>query len=445
MPNKIQQALSKFKSRFNDVLFGSDSGPSGSLARGRSGRSYWLPGTGLDWDQLAGDLWEVPGVAACLNYEWRNIHQMPPQVVTGEGEEQKAVPNHRLIQLFRNFNPEYDLSVLLHAIIGSWECDGNAYIAIERATPRGLPRELWYLPHFMVTPRRDKRTGQRYYEYRIRGLTQRIEPEDLIHLRHGMDPLNPLRGLAPLAALQRDGYVLQQGSTYSAKAMRNGGIVGGLVTPKEPKENSSVQYDFEPKDFMEQHKAFATGDKAGGLMAYSIPLEMQFPNATPQDMMIDKMLDRPEANVAAAIGLPPQVVGLHVGREAKTYANQKEAREIAFEEKLVPTGNLLYGQIGAHLLPQMSLNAAAERCCLDISEVRPLQPDLDALYKRAGEAWEANLIDRFDWAKMVGRKPDPADKGLFFSDVQAKQAEATAQIQQKYAPKEDKKPSGGSA
>jgi len=420
MPNRIQHYLAQLKSQFNDLLFGSDSGRSAS-AMGHSGRRYWLPGTSTDWESLTGDLWEVPGVMACYGWEKRNLLQSPPQVVRAMNDKTEAVGSHPMLDLWNTPNDRYDAHTLLSGLLLSYKVDGNAYIGIERETPKGLPSELYYIPHFMLRPRVDKATGEIYYEYTFRGRRERIPKEDIVHIRDGMDPRNPLCGIAPLAVAYRDGYLLQQGTTYAAKAMKNSGIIGALATPDPAAVSAGGTFDGEA--FVDMYTAKTTGERAGEAMAFDYPLKLQFPNVTPQNMAIDTMLDRPETTVCALWGVPSQVVGLHVGRLAKTYANYAEARESAWEECVVPDGNTIFGQIGRHLLPQLRTEAQAKReiCCLNLKDVRPLQPDLDALYTRANQTWEKNLIDRYDWAEMVGRQPDPADKGVFFSDVQVAQ------------------------
>lgn len=425
--NVWQRLRDAYKSIFNDAAFGRDTG----YASGFSGQRWWTPGSNLNWEELAGDLWLIPGVAACLDYEFRNFLQAPPVVyreAQEEDEEEEIVPRHPLTGLLHTPNDEYDLNVLLMGCLLSWECKGDVYIGIDRRRRVGLPESLWYIPHHLITPKRDKQTRKIYYEYRIAGKRERLESDEVIHIRRGLNPYNLLEGFSPLQTFARDGYVLQQGSTYSAKAMRNAGLVGGLVTPPDnalDPANASVEFD--PEEFVKLHTDKVTGDRAGEILAWNHPLKVQWPNVTPQNMAVDTMLDRPEAIVCALLGIPAQCVGLHVGRLSKTYANVAEAREIAWEEKILPTGLILYGGIGAALLPQVSRNAESERLGMDVRQVRPLQPDLDKLYERANAAWELNLIDRATWKRMVGLKPEPGDEGLYFRDASVPEGHAEQQ------------------
>jgi len=413
MANRIQQFWGQIKSIFNDWGFGADRPLTG---RGASGRTYFLPGTSTDWAAQVGDMWHAPAAQACLNWIWRNFVQAPPQVYTRNADNKREpVGAHPLLALLMHPNAEYDGNTLHRALLLSYFFDGNAYAVIERAGRTGLPQELWWLPHKCIRPKRDKASGELYYEYTLRGKPpQRIARQDIWHIRFGLDPDYPLRGLSPVAAVERGIYTLQQGANYAAKAMRNAGIVGGLATP-DPR---TPDKRFRPNEFVDLWRQKVTGEEAGGMTAYDVPIQLQFPNVTPQNMAIDTMLDRPESDSCALFGLPPQVVGLHVGRLSKTYANVREAREAAWEECLIPT-QLDFGvQAGFQLLPQLSARWQQEEVGYDISDIRPLQPDLDALWKRAGDAYKINAIDLYTFESMVGLKPDNAHKDVWYADKQ---------------------------
>lgn len=411
MPISKPTIWQRIKSAFNALSWGSDEVPHSS-----SGRVHWVPGTNTNWSEIVGDIWNVPAVQACLGYLFRNLLQALPRVVVLNNEKEEVVANHPLPMLLMNPNQEYDYSVMMMGLLLSWECDGNAYLLIER-NAFGVPNELWYVPHHMIKRKRDKTTGKRYCEYRIGGKTFRLEPDkDILMLQNGVDPNNPLYGLAPLASAARDGYVLQQSSTYAARSMKNGGMVGAVASPAN--ENST----FDPEEFVRIWSSKTTGDHQGEILAYDVPVNVQFPAFSPQDMAIETVQDRPEANICAIMGIPPQCANLHVGRLSKTYANSKEAREAGWEEKLLPLMWILGMQIGRSLLPQMSRGSEQERLTFDTSNVRPLQPDLDALHLRAREDYKANLIDRALWKLMVDLPILPEDVGVYFSDASATQA-----------------------
>jgi HK97 family phage portal protein len=299
-------------------------------------------------------------------------------------------------------------TLLLHLL-----SDGNAYLGVERDAEGNLV-ELCCLPPSRVSM--GKETGSRepfdFWEYRgANGLPLRVERADIKHLRFGVDPKDLRLGFAPFRALKRQQYTLDQASNYTANLLRNFGVPGGMITPKDP----SVTID--PQEVLDKWNAKTRGDQVGSWMVWDVPLEAQVLSATPQDLALNEMLDRPEADICAAFGVPPQVIGVHCGRLSKTFANLKEAREVAWEETILPLQKIVGAQLGRLLLPEVSPYGERERVVFDVSEARPLQPDRDALHGRAREDWKANLIDRAEWKRLVGLKPSLEDVGVYFCDV----------------------------
>lgn len=408
--NRFQNWIEALKSRFNLSAFGTDT----PFVGGSGSRSFFLPHTDIDWAAELGDLWNVPGAAAC--YEWilKNFLQAPLCVQQRKGDEWVDVQNHPLSFLMSEPNSEFDGNTLWAGVLLSFYFAGDAYLGIDR-NPITRQIELWYLPHFMVTPKRNKQTKQLYYEYKNGNNTVHLLPEQVIRFRNGIDPRNTLYGYSPLVAAARDGYVMQQDTTYRAKAVKNLGLISGLITPdaSNPDTLMALQGTFRPEDVISKIREKTTGDKAGEPIVWDLPLKFQQIGLTPQDLMMETMSDRSESTIAACFGVAPQAVGLHVGRLSKTYANMAEAREASWEEGIIPVQKMLAEQLGRQLLPLVSNNALNERVVFDISEIRPLQPDLDAIWKRAREAFEAGGIDRYTYLLKIGEMPQETDRGVY--------------------------------
>ena len=414
--------LTDFRSRFqkgwksvwNDIGFALDA--DSGLGNSRySGRRYHVPGTSMSWDYAAGDLLACPAVAACQNWVNRNLPQAPPQVMrrNTQGEETPR-PDHPLTELLTNPNELYDYTCLMMGTLQSGFLDGNSYWAIERGS-YNQPIELWWLPARCITPRRSRNSRSPlpdYYEYRVGSQTQRLKTQDVVHIRFGIDPYNYMLGMSPLASVSRDVYTLQQAINYTARMLKNSGLVGVLATPKD------ANYVFDVDDFVARWQNKVTGDQQGEAIAYDVPIDIQFPSFTPQNMALDTVPDRSEAVVCALYCIPPSVCGLHVGRLFRTDANMEQSRQIAWEENGIPTLLAIGSQGGRQLLPQLSPKSRTERLSFDFSQIRPLQPDLDALHARTANNWKLGLIDRAEWKREVGLKPDPEkDEGLYYYDL----------------------------
>ncbi len=90
----------------------------------------------------------------------------------------------------------------------------------------------------------------------------------------------------------------------------------------------------------------------------------------------------------------------------------------------IPLLLLIASAFGRQLLPQVQrieedLTApvyAPQQFAIefDISEIRPLQPDKDALHKRVASDFQAKIIDRYEARMETGREARPEDKDVWF-------------------------------
>lgn len=415
MPNVLARLRAAFKTFVGPNWIDSEL-PGNIYSSGRQGRMHWIPGTQVNWDRITGDLWECPAVQSCLNWIYRNFLQAPPIVEQKDKKgEWSPVPDHPLLALLNRPNPQYDWGILAQGIILSLETNGNAYVILER-TGGNAVSELWYAPHTTITPYTLPGGSPRvidYYDYWLGPKHYHVPPEDVLHIKYGIDPLDQRLGLAPLASASRDVNALQQAGNYRPTILRNFGVIGRVVWPDDP----NVILD-DPQGIKNRLDAQSQGDLAGSTVLLDFKAGIEHPKVSAQDMALETIEDRPEADICSLIGIPIQVTGLHGGREAKTYANMKEAREAAWEEKLIPLGSMLSQQIGHRLLPeflgirdpkQLQDALSVVRMNFDYRDIRPLQPDLDALHSRALKDWLANLLTLAEWCQIVGRPDPPAD------------------------------------
>lgn len=431
--DRIKQAVGsvgiRLKTYFNQGNW-VDSNLPGRIYSSSGGRFYAIPGTRVNWDRLTGDLWTCPAVQACLNIMHRNLVQAPWMVYqkkqTKGRTESVPVPDHPILARLNRPNPIYDGQVLRDCIVDSLKMTGNAYIVMERTNGQAVA-ELWWVPNDWVQPytQPDNRMPMAVDYWRVNFANRQmiVPPEDMIHLRLGSDPTDPRLGLSELASASRDVNTLQQLANYKPNILRNMGVVGKFIRPKD----GTVLID--PVEVKEKIDAASTVDNVGSTVVVDFPAEVDYPGVSPKDLDTGAMGDMPEANICALMGVPAQVVGLHVGRLSKTYANIKEAREQLWEECLIPLGNLIACQMGYRLLPEYAANRDPEyleaymaeyALALDYTDVRPLQPDLDALNTRELEVFKAGITTVAQFCANTFRdEPDPAIADLYYSDLQA--------------------------
>lgn len=413
-PNRFFQTV--VKSFFGGYDWVS-SGDPGNISSSWGGRGMSIAGTSVDWSRITGDMLQNATALSCYLWIWQNFNQARLMVqqkkAEGAGEE---IENHPLTALLEAPNPYWAWQTLNAAVLHDLLEHGNAFLVIGR---RGvIPDSLVWVSQSRMSPdKSNKNLPVPMDRWKVRtpmGGYDYLPLEDVVHFRMGVDPEEPRLGFSPFRALKRQQYSLDQAANYGANTLRNMGSLGGIATPEL--ENQT----FDPEDFVQKYNAKTRGDAVGSMMALDVPVKLQYPKNTPQDMALDTIQDRPEADICAVMGVPPQVVGAHVGRHSKTYANMKEAREIAWEETMIPVLNLISDTLTRFLLPQMMGSAAkGQKVAFDIKDIRPLQPDLDKLHDRARADWLAGLIDRAEWKLATGQTPLPEDKGVYCPTPQA--------------------------
>lgn len=428
MPSRISKIWKSFRARFKSSSFQNDFG--GDSYNGSQRYGWRVPGTQINWDSEVGDLWNVPGAACCFNWIARNVLQAPLVLQERDAKGNwQTVDNNDVANLLAFPNSDYDGTTLLMGILLSWYFAGDAYIGVER-NGYGLPTALVYIPHLMIKPKRNKETKQLYYEYQNGAKKIEMDGHNLIRLRYGIDIRNTLYGLSPLSSAARDGYVMQQDSTYRAKSMMNLGLISGIISPtaRDADTLAQIQQVFKPEEVIGKLRDKMTGDNAGEPLVLDIPVGFEKIGMTPNDLLMETMSDRSESLVAACFGVPAQAVGLHVGRLSRTYANYESSLQSAWEEGILPTLVQIAYQLGNQLLPMVLQDASRFRLWFDVSKVRQLQPDFDELHKRERDNWLANLITREQFKLATNQIPTTEDVGVYYSDTLPSKSASDAKV-----------------
>ena len=368
-----------------------------------------LPGSKLDWKNEAGDLWKNSAVGACLWYLCDTLPEAPVYQYREDADgTAKKMPQTALSQLLSRPNPAYSGSTLLSATILSLKCDGNAYWRIRRNLA-GRIVEAWFIPHWCLEPRWESSDSYiDYYDYYPGAGAAKIklDPSEVVHFREGLDPENTRKGMSRLRNTLREIVTDNEATTFSASVLRNMGIPGVIIAPKGDAEFSATLAEKIKTLWREK----MTGDKRGEPIILPSEVSVEAPGFTPEQMALDKIRNVPEARICAALRVPAMVVGLSVGDGQRTYSNMAEARELAYEGTIVPLQNALAETIALQLAPQMAGWAAGDSVRFDLSSVRVLQEDQDALFKRLALGYNSGFLKRSDVRTLLGLATDKTDE-----------------------------------
>jgi len=402
--------------------------------------STFLPGSQVDWFRRAGVLWHNSVVAACLYYIADTFPEAPLVVRrTGVKGKDAIIEGHRLARLVARPNLEYSGADLWQATLLSLLTDGNAYWRKER-NDDGIPVRLWYVPHWCIEPRWNPDGSEfiGHYEYRTDGASVNLAPADIVHFRMGLDPANPRKGMSRLKAVLREVCSDNEATTYTASLLSNMGTPG--VIAQADTENGADLSDGAKQKLKSLWRALTRGDARGDILIVPKGFTISNPGfMTPEDMVLDKIRQVPESRICAALRVDPMVVSLSVGQGQRTYSNMREARELTFEGTIIPLQVRLADTLDVALLPDLSVNPDGEQVSWDWSEVRVLQDDQDALWKRVGGAWNNGILRRSEARSALGYDSTPEDE-VFRTDLAGAAAAADDQGDDKDGPKKKPRP-----
>lgn len=336
-------------------------------------------------------------VMVCVNWFGTTLPEAPLQVVEKDAEgKEEEVFEHKLTELLKRPNPYYAGSLLWAAFALDWFCDGNVYLRKIR-NGYGEVIQLWPIPSFLISPhwpKDDPSVFIDYYKYQYDGKIEQIDPADIVHFRNGIDN-SPIgggrRGLAPLKSGLREVYGDMKASAMTAALMANHGIVSYVLSPKNKEDafDNPTQAEAVKAQFI----ASTTGSNSGKPILNAIPLDIEKLAFSPKDMDLSDLRMIFEERVPALLGIPPIVLSLIVGLKNATYSNYKQAREMAYEQMVIPSQNYIADELTAQLLVDFK-KTTKQRVKFDLTQVRVLQTDMNELVERTCKAYDSGIIMR---------------------------------------------------
>ena len=377
-----------------------------------------LPGTNHDYAREAGDLTLNSAVAVCLAFYSDNWPQGRLRVVRMVKGQKTYVDNHPVLSLFHAPAPGVPASLFWTWIIDDYFIKGNGFLRkVRGAAGFGEPVQLQYLPADMVGPMGDARTGEMltHYEYRPDGRRFTIPLADICHIRQGRDVNDIRMGRARLVAGLREIVADNNGSTLAGAMSRNSGVATTLIGPSMAAAAgmdlpTADEARVVGKNIGEQIK----GDNAGGIAVIEGPFQAERLSFSPRDMALDEMRKKPEERIAALFRIPPVVVGFGAGLDRSTYNNMAEARQMAWEDGILPVMALFADFLTLSFLPDYSETQAGDYLEFDTSSVRVLMDDETAKRKSAGELYKSKVCDRAQAKRIAGLEATDEDEGVYF-------------------------------
>lgn len=380
------------------------------FGRGGTRWSVGLGSTEYDYRSAVGDARGNAMVMACVKWVCRTFPEAPTIVETKAAKGWQPSDEHPLLALLARPNPYYSGLHLWSATLADWMLTGNSYW-FKRRTGNGRPVQFWWIPSMLLEPKwpDDGRTFIGWYDYTVEGQVYRVEAADVVHFRDGFDPSNIRKGLSPIAALLREIATDNEAANWTASMLRNVGVPSVVLSP-EGDYDVTEEIAEEARD---RWVARTTGDRRGGPIFMGGRTKVSVLSFSPEQMQMRDQRRIPEERVAAIFGTPAVVVGLGAGLDRSTYNNMAEAREAAYESNIIPTQRLLAADLNTQLVPDFG-DPNRLRIAFDLSKVRVLQDDQNALHERVTTALTRGAMKLNEVREAIGLDLLPAKDGDVF-------------------------------
>jgi len=366
--------------------------------------SNWLlmPRTSFNYEKEVNG-WQSAIIMACIGWIQRTFPEAPLflRQRNKDGSWDDTF-DHAMLELIDTPNPYYDGILLQQATVADFNISGNAYWRIIRSAGNRAV-QLWWIPSTLIEPKWDSlSSGNSYidfYNYTTGGIPEEIDPLDIVHFRYGLDPNNMRKGLSPLASLFREVFSDDEAANMTATLLKNMGVPGVVVSPKDANAQMNSQVS---QDVKQWFKEMTTSDRRGEPLVMSGTTDVVQFGFNPQQMDLKSLRRIPEERVSGVLGVPAIVAGLGAGLDRSTFANMAEAREMAFENNIIPTQRVFGSVIKRQLLINFEKDITNWQVAYDLSEVRILQEDENKKAERISRMVSGGYITIADAQRETG-------------------------------------------
>jgi HK97 family phage portal protein len=358
-----------------------------------------------DYERVVGDGLDHNVLVAPLLWVARTF---PEAVLAVRFEDSKGkrtvLRQHAMCKLVARPNKSYTGDALWLATIISFLSDGNAYWVKIRGVG-GKAGELWYLPHWLIEPKGDESNFITHYEYRAGGKTIRLEADDIIHFRYGLDPRNPMKGFAPMRSVMIEIFNDTECAGLVAALLANKGVPGLVISPEK-----DVVVDAKDEGELKQYVLEkTTGRHRGEPLVVSAAVKVQQYGFSPAEMDLSATRNTSEERVCAMLGVRAAVVGFGTGLEqTKVGATMKEETRLSWTGCILPMGRMMAAELTRSLLPEFEKNPAAE-AYFDTSDVEAMRADMVQQSEIAKNIMESGVGTRADARQLVNLEVKPSD------------------------------------
>lgn len=279
----------------------------------------------------------------------------------GRKRKLTEIEEHPLLTLLDRPNPLQGTSEFIQAVVAYLRITGNSYIEANTGAMTGnkVPLELWPVrpDRMKVIPGKNGYVDK--YQFTNAGYTREWEVDpvkltsEILHWKT-FNPTSDWYGLSPLEAAMLAIDQNNQGNKWNLALLQNSATPSGVLQMKASDGNprgeiTDEQFERLKKEFDE---SYVGSRNAGRPMIIEGGLNWQAISLSPKDMDFMNNKNVTATDLALALGVPPELMGLG----AKTFNNYREARLAFYEETILPLMDSLRDSLNTWLTPAFGDN-----------------------------------------------------------------------------------------
>lgn len=327
---------------------------------------------------------------------------VPFLLYSGKGDDRQEVKHHPALSLLNRPAPNTSGAEFLENLITYRMISGNAFILAVG------PKEQPPLELHLLRPDRVKviagksgmpmgyhyETDEKIHYYNVHPVTGRSE---ILHLKT-FHPLNDWYGLSPIEAAAYSIDQHNQAGQWNQALLQNGARPSGALIVNTNDAGGTLSEDQYRRLKSQMDEQYMGAANAGRPLLLEGGLEWKEMSLNPKDMDFLNTKHSAARDIALALGVPPQLLGIPGDN---TYANLAEARLALWEQTVLPLLENLSGSLTNWLLPMFGGHLSLD---YDMDEISALTPRREKIWDRVGNA---EFLTTNEKREAVGYSPLP--------------------------------------
>jgi HK97 family phage portal protein len=317
----------------------------------------------------------------CISMIAKSVASIPLKIFLNSSGTKKQVTSHALIELMQQPNPYMSCKDLIEEFISFCLISGESYILSIRNSI-GHPIELYCIRPDQIKIHYDKNGSKLGYVYqsgekKILYKIDKISGLSNILMLKNFHPLSRDKGVSQIEAALNSIDQHNQASKWNQTLLQNSARPSGALIMSQGNMMTAKQYE-QLKDQIED--CFMGVNNSGRPILLEGGLEWKELALTPKDMDFVESKNTAAREIALALGVPPQLLGIPGDN---TYSNFQEARLAFWEDTVLPFAVKAYELLANWFSKMYEQNI---ELALDTDQVSALATRREALWARLEQA-----------------------------------------------------------